>query len=215
MGLDFVERFFKLTLDNVYRFTCSVLFMVALVAYTRSTTPLAQLGGVLDYLAIPSGWLTSVDEWVAQRQSVVGMVATLVLMVALAFAAASDWQSRSGSTALLSIATLTQVGEGTSTFTFLIAVVAGLAVLTGLARVLARRLGWGSPDWTSTAWERVANVLITLVLAALYVLSPLGWLISQEPYNSRGSRANPLYVERIERTSPTGAVRLHNRSSVI
>ncbi|QNE35540.1 hypothetical protein [Leifsonia shinshuensis] len=214
MGLDFVERFFKLTLDNVYRFACSVLFIVALAAYAGNSTPLAQLGGVLDYLAIPSGWLASVGEWVAERVTVVGVVATLVLMVALAFAAASDWQSRSGSTALLSIVMLAEVGQGASMFNALIVGLAGLTLVTWLATLVARRSGWDRPEWTGSAWERVANIAMTLILAALYFLSPLGWLISQEPYNSRGSRANPLYVERIERTSPTGAVRLHNRSSV-
>lgn len=208
MGLDFVERFFKLTLDNVYRFACSVLFVVALVACNRKESPIAQLGDLLDYLAIPSRWLAPVEGWIAQRWLVVGGVAVLALFVAIAFAAAHDWRSRSGSTALLSVVVLIQVGQGRWILPTVAGIIVGLALLTGFATFLANRFSWDRPEWTRTAWEQVTNVLISLALAALYLLSPVGWLISQESYNVRGSRWNPLYIERVERSGPTGAVRL-------
>ncbi|MFJ3472531.1 hypothetical protein ACIPJ1_06310 [Microbacterium maritypicum] len=208
MGLDFVERFFKLTLDNVYRFTCSLLFGVALFAYAADVAPATQLAGLLDWLAIPSAWLNAVGSWLDQRQVVVGVVATLTLLVAIAFAATNDWHSRSGSTALLSTVILMQVGQGAWTLTAAIIVIACLITITGLAAYLAVRLGWETPEWTRTVWEKTANVMMTLVLAASYLFSPLGWLISQEPYNVRGTRWNPLYIEQVERTGPTGAVTL-------
>lgn len=208
MGLDFVERFFKLTLDNVYRFVCSLLFGVALLAHAGEIEPVAQLAGLLDWLAIPSAWLAPISDWLNQRQIVIGAIATLTLLVAIAFAAANAWHSRSGSTALLSIVVLTQVGHGAWVTTAPVIVIVCLVVVTGIANFLAIRLGWETPEWTRTAWRRTANVMMTLALAAVYLLSPLGWLISQEPYNVRGSRWNPLYIEEVKRSGPAGAVSL-------
>ena len=209
MGPDFVERFFKLTLDNVYRFTCSLLFTVALVAaYTREVSPIKELAGLLDWLAIPSAWLVPVSEWLAHRQLVVGFVATLALMVTIAFAAANDWHTRSGSTALLSIVILMEVGQGARAFTAAVIIFAVLAVVTGIVAILASRAGRNAPAWTLTAWEKVANVMKALVLAAGYLFSPLGWLISQEPYNVRGTRWNPLFIEQVKRPRRTGAIPL-------
>lgn len=192
----------------MYRFTCSLLFAIALLAYPRQASPVEQLGDLLDWLAIPSAWLSPVGEWVAQRQVVVGAVAVLLLLVAVAFAAANDWHSRSGSTSLLSIVILIQVDHGTWVFTASVIVLAGLALLTGCAGFFARRFGWDTSEWTRPAWEKVGKVLLTLVLAAFYLVSPLGWLISQEPYNVRGTRWNPLYIEQIERRGPSGATAL-------
>lgn len=223
-GLDFVERFFKLTLDNVYRFTCSVLFIVALVAWRRAQStspieqlaqsssgssgvlsPVEQLAELLNWLAIPSAWLAPVDDWLTERQAVAGVVAILVLMVAVAFAAANNWHSRSGSTALLSIVILIQSGQLARVLIAAAIILACLILITGLAIFLASRLGWSFPGWLGTAWEKTGHVAVTLALAAAYLVSPLGWLISQEPYNLRGTRWNPLYIEQVERHGPMGA----------
>lgn len=217
-GLELVERFFKLTLDNVYRFTCSVLFVVALVAWGRGQftssieqlahspsgspgilSPVAQLAELLNWLAIPSAWLAPVDDWLAERQNVAGVVAILVLTVAVAFAAANSWHSRSGSTALLSIVILIQVEQFARVLSAAAIAYACLILITGLAIFLALRRDWGFPVWLTAAWQKSGNVAATLALAAAYVFSPLGWLISQEPSNLRGTRWNPLYIAHLER----------------
>lgn len=205
MGLDFVERFFKLTLDNVYRFTCSLLFLMACIGYLREVAPTAQLASVLNWLGVPSAWLTAVADWIAPRQEVMAIVATLVLIVAVLFAAANDARSRSGSTSLLACAVLVQVELGWWIFLAPLIAVATLALVTGGGLFLTRRLGFAEPDWPKRAWEPVGRVVLTVVLACVYVLSPLGWLISQEPYNVRGTRLNPLFIEQIPRTGPSGA----------
>ncbi|MGO2521875.1 MAG: hypothetical protein ACTH8F_17285 [Microbacterium sp.] len=226
MGLDFVERFFKLTLDNVYRFACSLLFVVALLAWGRTEykskieqlaessagssgilSPVEQLAELLNWLAIPSAWLVPVGDWLTDRDTVIGAVATMILMVAVAFAAANDWRSRSGSTALFSIVILIQVGQFARILTNVVIILAVFVLITWLVTFLASRMGWSKPGWTRMAWEKIANVGITLVLAAAYLLSPLGWLISQESHNLRGTSWNPLYIKQIEQRGPTGAVR--------
>jgi hypothetical protein len=225
MGLDFVERFFKLTLDNVYRFACSLLFIVALVAWGRTQatsrieqlgqsgsatsgvlSPVQQLAELLNWLAIPSAWLRPVGTWLADRGAVMGVVAVMILIVAVAFAAANDWRSRSGSTALLSVVIMIQVGYFALILIISLIVLAGLVLVTCLGAVFANRLGWSTPGLIGAAWEKVANVAMTLVLAAAYLLSPLGWLVSQETHNVRGTRWNPLYIEQAERHAPTGSV---------
>ncbi|MDR4534091.1 hypothetical protein [Glutamicibacter sp. PS] len=206
MGVEFVERFFRLTLDNVYRFACSLMFAVALVAITNQTLPLTQLAGLLDWLAVPSSWLVPVSDWLAERQVVVDWVAFLTLIVAVTFSLANDWRSRSGSTALLATAILFQGEFGWRTFAAAIICLVALMLVTGLAHALTSRLGIATPGWTRSAWSKVGNAVMTLAFAVLYLLSPLGWLISQEPHNSRGTRWNPLYIEQVERSVPSGAI---------
>lgn len=206
MGLDFVERFFKLTLDNVYRFACSLLFAVAFLCNREAAGPIARFTELLDWLAIPSAWLTPVAAWLADRQEAVGLIAALVLAVALIFSASPGWRSRSGSTALLSIVVLMETGWGGWLLGGLLAALALLALVTGIVSYISRRMNGYAPGWVKEAWEGVANASVTLFLAVCYLLSPLGWLISQESYVSRGSRMNPIYVEQIEDSGPTGAL---------
>ena len=205
MGLEFVERFFKLTLDNVYRFVCSLLFAVTAVAYSQQRSPIEQLANLLNWLAIPSGWLIPIAEWVNDRQIAVGGMAVLALAIAIGFATTTDWRSRSGSTVLLSIVTLVEVGQGPKILPVAVVVFAGIALLTGTTAVIARRLRRDTPEWVGTTWKKVANTLTTLVLAALYLFSPFGWLTSQEPYDARGTIWNPLYFEQVERRQPQGS----------
>ncbi|MCP1428532.1 hypothetical protein J3D45_001030 [Microbacterium foliorum] len=207
MGLDFVERFFKLTLDNVYRFACGLLFAMACIGYTQEDPPTAQLASVLNWLGVPTAWLTAVAEWIAQRQGPMAIVATLVLLVAVAFAAANDLRSRSGSTSLLACALLYQTGFGWWVAVGPLAALVFLALVTGGGRFVTSRLGFSSPDWPQHVWETVGHVVLAVALAALSVFSPLGWLISQEPFNARGTRGNPLVVEQLPSASgPSGAV---------
>lgn len=147
--VDFVERFFKLTLDNVYRFACSLLAAVTVFAIA----PLEGLSQLLNWLAVPSTWLIPVSHWVAERQEAVGVVAALTLIVAV-LASTNDWGSRSGSTALLSIVVLVQVGQGTRLLTTALVVLAGLAITTGITAFFARRLGLLTPGWAEVAGER-------------------------------------------------------------
>lgn len=205
MGLDFIERFFKLTLDNVYRFTCSLLFLVAGIGYLQGLPPTVQLASLLDWLGVPYAWLTAVGEWIAARQNVLAIVATLLLLVAVLFAAANDARSRSGSTSLLACVLLVEVELGWWIFSGALIVVTSLALISGGGLFLTRRLGWAEPDWPRRAWEPVWRVVVSVALASAYVLSPLGWLISQEPYNLRGTRLNPLFIAQVPKTGPSGA----------
>lgn len=204
MGPDFIQRFFKLTLDNVYRFTCSVLFVVAVVGEVQGQSPIEQLEALLSWLAIPSAWLVPVADWITERAGLVGFVGALVLLVAILFAAV-DKDSRSGSTALLSAALLFEVGKAEQVEAAFAIAFISLVVVTGGAHLVTRRMGFASPGWTESAWERAANVFISLMLSAAYMLSPLGWLISQEPYAVRGSRWNPIFVEQTKPARPSGA----------
>lgn len=207
MSLDVVERFFKLTLDNVYRFGCSALAAITILGYHDATSPIEGLTRLLNWLAIPSTWLTPVDEWVTERQMVVGIVAAMTLVVAI-FATTNNWSSRSGATALLSIVCLIQVGQGARVFTITITVVVIFALVTGLSSLVARRLRREIPAWMQDAWEKVLNVAITLFLAACYVFSPLGWLVSQGSQNMRGTRGNPIYIDSVDQREPSGALPL-------
>lgn len=194
MGPDFIQRFFRLTLDNVYRFTCSVLFVVAVVGHLQGGRPIKRLETLLDWLAVPSAWLGPVADWISERQGFVVLVASLLLVVAL-LVAAVDRNSRSGSTALLSMVFLFEAGQAELVQTAVVVALVSLVVLTVSARFVSERIGFTAPEWTHSAWERAANVFLSLTLSAVYLLSPLGWLISQEPYAVRGSRRNPIFVE--------------------
>ena len=194
-------RFFKLTLDNVYRFACSVLFIAAVTGVFVQFTPIEQLIKLLDWLAIPSAWLVPVADWVAQRDIVVGTVAMLSLIVAIGFAIANDSRSRSGSTALLSITVLMQVGQAGPAFIGISLFLAVLVASTVLGGFLATRFGWGEPEWIQSVWEGLANLGGRMLLAAAAVLSPLGWLISRDVHDARGTRWNPIVIEQIGRPS--------------
>lgn len=228
LGIDFVERFFKLTLDNVYRFVCSLLFAVALLAWVRtadaqrssqiaigqgaqsafvSVSPVDQLKGLLNWLAIPSTWLSAVGGWLSQRETVVACIAFLVLLVALVFAAAGGRGSRSGSTALLSIVVLAQVGQGATLLSMVAVFLVGLLVATGASYFLSRKKHERAPTWTSMAWATGGQILTETLLAAAYLFSPLGWLISQDRHNVRGTLGSPIYIEQADRRGPTGAIR--------
>lgn len=145
---------------------------------------------------MPSAWLTPVGDWVINRQYAVGTVASLVLFVAIVAAARTRF-SRAGSTALLAVVVLTQVELGH------LVLIAAVVVPTGLwlARLLtirtARRMSWTEPGWTAPVAEWGVNVSEALILAATYLFSPLGWLISQESHLPRGSRQNPLHIEQV------------------
>lgn len=203
--VDFVERFFKLTLDNVYRFVCSVLAAVTVFGFHDKTAPVDGLAQLLDWLAVPSAWLRPVDEWLSERQEAVAIVATLTLIVAV-LAAIKNWNSRSGSTALLSVVILIQVGQGTRLLTTSLFALVALAIATGVLLLFVRRLGLDTPEWLEDSGKKVLNVGITLFLAAVYIFSPLGWLISQESPNSRGTLLNPVYIEQVRKRSPSGAL---------
>lgn len=183
-GFD-VQRFFRLTLDNVYRFLCSVLFLATVVGWFVGNAPLVQAGVLLDWLAIPSAWLEPVAMWISQRGEVVGLIALLMLTVAVVFILVSGIQSRAGSTALVSTALLTETGQllGVLISAGVLAVLPGLAAL--IVNSLARRLGFSQPEWVSSVGIKYREELIALVYAAAYVLSPLGWLISQDRSTSR------------------------------
>ncbi len=210
--VDFIERFFKLTLDNVYRFTCSLLAVVALFTINSAPNPIAGLTWLLDWSGIPSSWLVPVGDWIADRQEVVAAVAALVLLVALVAAARAPL-SRAGSTALLSIVVLAQVGFGCWVLVAAVAVAIGLGLVSWLTVRAARRLYWSEPKWTGSVWGWITRVVGAVILAVIYLISPLGWLISQDFYHPRGSQQNPLHIEQgVPRTpTPTGALPLRRK----
>lgn len=200
MGFEHVERFFKLTLDNVYRFSSSLLFMVALLGAHKGSSPIEGLTWLLNWLAIPSKWLAPVGEWLTERQAAVGVVATLTLLIAIGFASTGRWLSRTGATALLSIVFLMQVRLGWQVFIGAISILGVLVLISVLRLIVVRPMGWDAlsrvtSEGMGAVWEKVGNVLITLIVAVTYLISPLGWLISQEPYNLRGTSMNPLYIK--------------------
>ncbi len=149
----------------------------------------------MDWLAIPSAWLELVAIWVSERCEVVGLIAWLVLMVAISFILATNLQSRAGSTVLLVITLLVEVGQ-LSKATSSLGVTALLSAAAALVvSFFAYRARSDRPEWTTLVAEKYGEVLLSLSLAAAYVLSPFGWLISQDPYQQkRGSYASPLYV---------------------
>lgn len=205
MGIDFVERFFKLTLDNVYRFVCSLMFLVAVVGTKDGVLPLGQLRRVLDWLAIPAGWLTPVQSWIELRGEFVATVGVMTLLVALSFAAANGWKSRSGSTTLLSFVALFQTGRSLQLLIWIVVVLALVAASTAITVVVAGRFGWGAPEWPRMVWECIGRVVGCTCFSALYFLSPLGWMASQEASRDRGTLWHPVYVKQIASSGPTGA----------
>lgn len=205
MGIDFVERFFKLTLDNVYRFSCSFIFVAAIAGSLMHAAPTAVIAKALSWLGVPSGWLGIVGEWIAARDIAIGWVSALVLTVALAFAATNGPNSRAGATALLSTALLYEVGRGPWLLTLAVWLLVGWVVFSASVQLITRRLQWGSPQWIIAVWEKIGLVSASVMIAFIYVASPLGWLISQEALDRRGSASRPLYVTRIAPHGPSGA----------
>lgn len=158
---------------------------MACIGYSREVSPTAQLASVLNWLGVPTAWLTAVADWIAQRQEVMAIVATLVC------------SSRFCSPRpMMRVAARARRRFWCAHYSF-------RSSLAGF--FLTRRLGFAEPDWPKRAWEPVGRVVLTVVLACVYVLSPLGWLISQEPYNVRGTRLNPLFIKQIPKTGPSGA----------
>ena len=199
--LNFVERFFKLTLDNVYRFMCSILFLLAVLGCYLGTTPITQATMLLNWLEVPSAWLGRVAAWLGERQEVVEVVASGMLCVAVFFAFANDSRSRSGSTALLSFVLLAEIGRTMKVVSLLGILVFVIVAITIVVAVFARRAHKPFPGWMKNSLERPLKVVLGLVLAAFYVFSPLGWLIAQEPLGERGTRMKPLYVARLDSTN--------------
>ncbi len=204
MGLD-VPRFFKLTLDNVYRFVCSVAFFVAVFGAAEDLLPSQQLSALLEWLGAPNVWVTPAARWISERDGFVAVAASLLLIVAVAFASANTADNRSGSTALLAVALLCEAGRRVDVQVGAMAVIVAAVVVTGATALIVRRTGGGEPEWLRTVWAAIRRTAAALLVGAVHVLSPLGWLISQEPRNERGSRDRPLYVEQVRATGPTGA----------
>ncbi|MFB8894098.1 hypothetical protein [Microbacterium plantarum] len=207
MGFD-APRFFKLTLDNVYRFACGVTFLGAVVGALNELLPTEQLRAFMEWLGVPAGWLVSAGHWINERADLVALAAALLLIVAMAFASANGVENRSGSTALLAVSLLLEAGRQAEVLLGIAATIAVAVTVTGVVMVATRRLDGSRPAWVDTMWGTIGRVAAALVAGGFYVLSPLGWLISQEPRNERGSPARPLYIEQLPETSPTGAAQV-------
>jgi len=203
MGLELVTQFFKLTLDNVYRFACALMFAVGLIGVHQQRSPLRQLSELLDWLAIPSGWLTPLGDWIALRQELVGAAAGLTLVLAVVSSAADSWHSRAGSTALGASVFLMEAGLG-GPLLAAVGILSAAGVVIAIAAHVVGRLQWDL-GWYLTVRGKAANVLIAVFLACLSVFSPVGWLLNDDPFNSRGTRLNPLYVEHVDPIGPSGA----------
>ncbi len=207
--MDFVSRFFRLTLDNVYRFTCSLVFVIAVVAVSQQLRPTDQFIRLLDWAEIPSTWLQPAAEWIGLRQDAVAFVSALLLIVAVGFTTANDWQNRSGSTALISAGLLMEVGKTGWLLAGAVVIIVISVVVTGATAYVSHRMRGGQPDWVGAAWDKVGRAASSLIISAVYVLSPLGWLISQDSPITRGSRSNPLYIESVASPGPSGARLAH------
>lgn len=180
------------------------MLWVAVAGCSHGISPFGQLRQLLDWLAIPSRWLAPVEVWMAQREEFVAAVAAMTLLIAILFAAANGWRSRSGSTAILSVVIVFQAGRGFQLVLGIIVVLALVAVATILAIVLVHRFGWVAPQWTHAAREHVGRVVGCISVSALYFLSPLGWMVSQDVVDARGTLWNPLYVNWTEPSGPSG-----------
>lgn len=203
--LSFLQGFFRLTLDNVYRFACSALFWLAVASQSEGNSPLDQLGSALEWLTIPSTWLGVVQSWIMARAFAVGAFAALAGAVAAVFAA-STFFSRAGSTVLISVAVLIQVGRGQAMAAFVCWALVVLIVVTFGADRTAKWFQHASPEWPKTAWLKTATLATSCGFAALYFLSPLGWMVSQDDKLARGSQVNPLVVTHADSSSPAGAL---------
>lgn len=203
MGLEFVTQFFKLTLDNIYRFACALMFAVGLTGVNQQRSPLRQLSELLDWLAVPSDWLVPIGDWIALRQELVGAVAGLVLILAVISASANSWHTRAGSTVLAASAVLMEAGLG-SQLLALVGSLSVMGVIVAIAAHVAERLHWDL-GWYVTMRGKAANVLVAVLLACLSVASPIAWLLTEDPFNSRGSQLNPLYIEQVAPVGPSGA----------
>ncbi len=110
------------------------------------------------------------------------------LAMSPAFAAFDRGRSRAGSTALLASTFLIQSNGTGWLIPLAVAVPALLVVLTVATNLSDRWLNGIDAGWLDPTRDTVWNVLRALMTSALYVASPLGWLISEDPYPSRAHR---------------------------
>lgn len=198
MSFDLIERFFKLTLDNVYRFVCAVLFIAALSGASQDIGPLRQVARLLVWLGAPSAWVASVETWFAARAGALAVVSVLLLVIAVVFAMRDRWGSRAGATVLLALTALMQAGAISDVLAPAIAALAALMIVSLIAAVVMWRGGSSFPEWLSHTWERVGNLGLSMVYAGAALLSPLGWLLNEDPSSTRGSQWNPVHVKRVD-----------------
>ncbi|MDQ1137440.1 lysylphosphatidylglycerol synthetase-like protein (DUF2156 family) [Microbacterium sp. SORGH_AS 1204] len=198
MSFDVIERFFKLTLDNVYRFVCAVLFIAALWGASQDIRPLRQVARLLVWLGAPSAWLASVETWFAARAGALVVVSVLLLIIAVVFAMRDRWGSRAGATVLLALTALVQAGAVFNVLATATTALVALMIVSLIAAVVTWRAGLSFPEWLSHTWERVGNLGVSIVYAGTAFLSPLGWLLNEDSSPTRGSRWNPVHVKRVD-----------------
>lgn len=199
MSFDVIDRFFKLTLDNVYRFVCAALFAIALTSLAQGVSPLRMLERTLAWLAAPSEWISPVEQWVAARADTVFPLAFCLLCLAALFATREDTWTRAGATVLLAATCLLQCWATVPAagVTLVIAmsaysVVGGIVALFFSDSIVV-------PGFWGHAALRVMHLALSTVSAAIAVVGPLGWLLNADAVSKRGSRYEPVHIMIVRR----------------
>ncbi|MDQ1122800.1 hypothetical protein [Microbacterium trichothecenolyticum] len=197
MSLDTVQNFFRLTLDNVYRFVCALFFLLAISAGSEGVTPLQQTARLLSWLAIPADWLGVVEAWLGERSDALINVSTLGLFIAFCACLTESWLSRAGATVLLAIGFLIQAGAAVQFLWTVGTLAAGLAVGIVAVSAVRRRLGFSATSWLSPVFSRLQNLAPSLFLALLGAFGPLMWLVGEDRARAGETRSTPVHVSQV------------------
>lgn len=204
--MDFIRKFFRLTLDNVYRFACALLFSVTVLGLFSHRSPIGQLGAVVDWLGLPSQWVSTIGAWIEIRREGIGLGAWFLLLIAVGFMANRHQFNRAGSTGLLAAVLLVQTGIIESVLWLFFFGLLCLTLLSGAVLLLSRRLDSALPEWPSLIWGWVGRVFRSFVEAIAYLFAPVVWLISEDFSANRGSFIDPIVVEVKDKRVPSGSL---------
>lgn len=197
MSLDTVQNFFRLTLDNVYRFVCALFFFLAISSVSEGATPLQQTVRLLSWLAVPADWVGVVEAWLGERSDALISVSALALFIALCACLAESWLSRAGATVLLAIGFLIQAGVLVQLLWVVGTLTAGLAVGIAAVSAVRHQLGLSATSWLSPVFSRLQNLAPSLLLALLGAFGPLVWLVGEDRPRTGETRSTPVHVSKV------------------
>ncbi|WP_295839121.1 hypothetical protein [uncultured Microbacterium sp.] len=196
MSLDTVQSFFRLTLDNVYRFFCAFFLLIAVVAVSEGVTPLQQAAQLLTWLAIPAEWVGIAEAWLGERNAALVIVSSVGLFVALGACLTESWLSRAGATVLLAFGFLIQAGAAVQVLGAVGTLVTVALVGVVAISALRRKFGLPATNWLSPVASRLRNLGPSLLLAFLGVLGPFVWLVTEDQPRAGETRSRPVHVSR-------------------
>lgn len=179
--LDVTERFFKLTLDNVYRFIASSIFVISLIGLRRQVSPTDQLATILEWLAIPTAWLTTVDQWLVPRQGILSIFVLCVLVIAIPFSIGHSWTSRYGATVILSSSIIIELDRiGLLGLLLLIFIVRSVWSTTYFNNLYRKTYQHSKGDWSNQLGTEIWWLAKSIVYAVSCIFTPIAWLIGQD-----------------------------------